>query len=182
MFIIDRTFQKSEVSKTDIRKCLPISLREIGAARYLSDEWFFINMYLEEKNHHETKILTHIRREVHLVDNLKTKFLIEMDILDPEHITINISERKLHFESCERITVSCEIKTRDNVRIRRTVRTTKKKIIPVITTDLIPVILKEKEDLPERDFLFEPTIPEAYAHFVDSEFEFINIRKIRTFL
>jgi len=133
-------------------------------------------MYLEKKNYYETKILTYICREIYLVDNLKTKFLIKIDIFGSEHITINIFERKLYFGFCEKITVFCEIKARDNVRIRRTVRITKKKIISAITTGLISVILKEKEDLSKRDFLFESTISEIYVYFVNFGFEFINIR------
>jgi len=41
---------------------------------------------------------------------------------------------------------------------------------------LIFVILKKKEDLLKRDFLFELTILEIYIYFVNFEFEFINIR------
>jgi len=120
--------------------------------------------------------LIYICREIYFVDNLKTKFLIEIDIFDFEYITINIFERKLYFEFCERIIVSCEIKARNNVKVWHIVRTTKKKIILVITTNLIFVILKEKENLLKKIFLFELTISKIYIYFVNFEFEFINIR------
>ena len=130
-------------------------------------------MYLEKKNYYEAKILTYICRKVYLVDNFKIKFLIKMNILGLKHVTINIFERKLHFKSCEEMTIFCEIKARDNVRIRRIVRTIKKKIILIITISLIFVILKKKENLLKRDFLFESTILETYVYFVNFEFEFI---------
>jgi len=38
------------------------------------------------------------------------------------------------------------------------------------------VILKEKEDLSKRDFLFESTISKIYVYFVNFKFEFINIQ------
>jgi len=41
---------------------------------------------------------------------------------------------------------------------------------------LILVILKEKENLSKRNFLFKSTILEIYVYFVNFEFEFINIR------
>jgi len=120
--------------------------------------------------------LIYICRKIYLVDNLKTKFFIEINIFDFEYITINIFEQKLYFEFCERIIVSCEIKAQDNIRIRRIVRITKKKIILAIITNLIFVILKRKKNLSKRDFLFESTILEIYIYFVNFEFEFINIR------
>jgi len=120
--------------------------------------------------------LIYICREIYLVNNLKTKFFIKINIFDFKHITINIFERKLYFEFCEKITISCEIKTRNNIKIRRIVRTTKKKIILVITTNLIFVILKKKKNLLEKDFLFESTISEIYIYFVNFKFEFINIQ------
>jgi len=131
---------------------------------------------LKEKNYYETKILTYICREIYLINNLKAKFLIRINILDSKHIAINIFERKLYFESCERIIIFCEIKAQNNVRIRRIVRTTKKKIKLFKTINLIFVILKKKENLLKRDFLFKLTILEIYVYFVNFDFEFINIR------
>jgi len=133
-------------------------------------------MYLEEKNYHETKILIYICWKVYFVDNFKTKFFIKINILNLKHITINIFERKLYFEFCEKIIIFCEIKARNNVRIWRIVYTTKKKIILIITTNLILVILKEKEDLLKKDFLFKSIMLKIYVYFVNSKFEFINIR------
>jgi len=64
----------------------------------------------------------------------------------------------------------------NNVKIQHIICITRKKIILVITIDLIFVILKEKKDLLKRDFLFELTILKIYTYFVNFEFEFINIR------
>jgi len=44
------------------------------------------------------------------------------------------------------------------------------------TTNLIFVILKEKENLLKRNFLFKLTILKIYVYFVNFKFEFINIR------
>lgn len=102
-----------------------------------------------------------------------------MDILGPKQIVIDIPSRRLLFRSCEGIFVSCEVKAYDNVQIRRTVRTTKKKMILLKFTALISMPSKGKGELLERDFLFEPSLLGAYAHFFDARVQFINVRNDR---
>ncbi len=115
-------------------------------------------------------MIAHIRYEVHLINNLKTKFLISMNILKSKQVIIDILSQKLKFESCEKISIFCEIKIQDNVRIRRIVRTTKKKIILARLTTKIAITLKRKSELSKCDFLFELTMLGAYAHFVNANF------------
>lgn len=91
--------------------------------------------------------MAHIRHEIHLVDNLKAKFLMGMDILGLKQVIIDIPCRKLRFGSCQGISVPCEVKARDNVRIRRTVRTARKEVVPPRSTSKIAVTLKGKGDL-----------------------------------
>jgi len=123
---------------------------------------------LKNKNKVDNKVIAHIRYEVHLINNLKTKFFIDMNILKSKQMIINILSRKLRFESCEKISIFCEIKTRDNVRIRRIIRTTKKKIILTKSIAKIAITLKRKNELLKRNFLFEFTMLEAYAYFMNA--------------
>jgi len=99
-------------------------------------QYIYKFIYLKKKNYYKTKILIYICREIYLIDNFKTKFFIKIDIFEFEQIIINIFEQKLYFEFCEKITVFCEIKTRNNIKIRRIVRTTKKKIISIIIINI----------------------------------------------
>jgi len=125
---------------------------------------------LKSENKVSNKIIAHIRYEVHLINNFKAKFLISMNILKSKQVIIDISNRKLRFKFCKKNLILCEIKARDNVRIRRIVRTTKKKIILAKSIAKIAIILKEKNELFKRDFLFKFTMLEAYTHFVNANF------------
>jgi hypothetical protein len=107
---------------------------------------------LKSENKVNNKVIAHIRYEVHLINNLKTKFLISINILELKQIIINILSRKLRFESCKKILVLCEIKTRDNVRIRRIVRTTEKKKKFAKLIIKIAITLKEKNELLKCNF------------------------------
>ena len=176
MFMMNRAFVKIEISKTQIQKCQSISLRRIEATKYIFDEWFLLNIFLREKNEINQSIIIHLKREIHLIDNLKIKFLMSMNILRVEQIIVNLSNKKLRFDVCENVTVSCEIKARDSVRIRRIVRISRKQSISTRTTTAIFVALKRKSSLSKRDFLFELSIFETYVHFVNADIHFVNVR------
>jgi hypothetical protein len=79
----------------EVRKCLPIPLRGVGAIRYVSDEWFYMDAYLDGQDKDANSAVAYIRHEVDLVDNLGAKFLMGMDIMGPEQVVINIPSRKL---------------------------------------------------------------------------------------
>jgi len=125
---------------------------------------------LEDKNKNSNKIIAYICYKVYLINNLKTKFLIDIDILESKQIIIDILSRKLRFEFCKRVLVLCEIKTRNNVRICQIVCTTKKKIIFAKLTTKIAITLKEKNKLFKYNFLFEFIIFKIYTYFVDTNF------------
>lgn len=139
-------------------------------------------MYLEEKNVHERKVLKHVCREMYLVDNLKTKFLIKMNILDSKQIVIDIFKQKLHFEFCESIIIACEIKTRNNVRIRRTMRIIKKEVISFKTINIIFVTFKRKEHLSKEIFCSSQRCQKHTRTLLMSISNLLMFETIKTFL
>jgi len=80
------------------------------------------------------------------------KFLININILELKQIIINILNRRLRFESYKRILIFCEIKIRNNVRICRTICTTKKKRIFAKLITKIAIILKRKSKFFKHSF------------------------------
>jgi len=114
-------------------------------------------------------VIAYIRYKVYLINNLKTKFLISINILESKQVIINILSRKLRFKSCKRISIFCEIKIQNNVRICRIVHTTKKKTIFARLTTKIVVTLKKRVNFLNVIF-FELTILETYTYFVNANF------------
>ena len=67
------------------------------------------------------------------------------------------------------------------MRIRRIVRAMKKPIIFLKLIKTIIVFLKKKKSLSNRDFLFKSKMKNVYSHFINIEFNFVNIRNDNDF-
>ena len=123
----------------------------------------------------EIQILIKFIRDIHIMNNLKANFLISMDILDFKDVIINISKKKIIFTKCENIAVFIQIIIRNNVRIRRIVRSKRRQIISFKTIEIVGISLRDKDPLFDRDFIFEPKMKKVYSHFVNANFNFINV-------
>lgn len=121
-------------------------------------------------------------RDIHVVDNLKANILIDMDIFGPEGVVIDLSHQRVIFTNCDGVSIPVQIIVRDNVRIRRVVRIEKRYIISVKSTGTVVVLFRGKGFLLDRDFLFESEMNGVYTHFVDSTFDFVNVRNDTAFL
>ena len=65
----------------------------------------------------------HIKKEFHLINDLKTKMLIEIDILTAKKITVKLklADLVVTIESCQNINISLSVTTRLNSQINRSV-------------------------------------------------------------
>lgn len=154
----------------------PITLRGIGTNRHSTNEWTRLSFFMKGRTPEGKPVIIKFTREIHVVDNLKANILIGMDILGPEGVIIDLPNENVIFSKCGNVAVPVQATARDNVRIRRVVRSEKKQIIPPRSTGRIEVSLKGKQPLPDRDFLFEPDMEGVYSHFVDADFGFVSVR------
>ncbi len=99
---------------------------------------------MKNKNKNNNKIIVYICYKVYLINNLKIKFLIDIDILESKQVIIDILSRRLRFESYKRVAIFCKIKIKNNIRICRTICTIKKKIIFARLIAKIAITLKKK--------------------------------------
>ncbi len=72
---------------------------------------------MKNKNKDNNKVIAYICYKVYLINNLKTNFFIDINILELKQIIIDILNRKLRFESYKRVAISCKVKIKNNVRI-----------------------------------------------------------------
>ena len=75
-----------------------------------------------KKKNDKISIFMKFIKDIHVINNLKTNFLININILDFENVIIDISKKKIIFIKCENIVVFIQIIIRDNVRIRKIIR------------------------------------------------------------
>ena len=79
---------------------VPLKVRGIGTSLYKTSEYTVVPFYLPGTINNGIKVIGCIRREIHLVDNLRTKILIGNDIISPEQIIIDIANKSARVGSC----------------------------------------------------------------------------------
>ncbi len=99
---------------------------------------------MKNENKDNNKIIAYICYKIYLINNFKTKFLININILKSKKIVINILSQRLKFEFYKEIAIFCKLKVKNNVRICRTICIAKKEIIFAKLTTKIAIILKKK--------------------------------------
>ena len=92
---------------------------------------------------------------MHIVDNLKTKMLLNIDIILSEKMNLDFGSQQMIIGSCENLSILVFSYARKQPSFKRTVRFKKFIVLlPGVTTNT-PVNYHEK--IPEnRDFFFEP--------------------------
>ena len=175
MSLIDRRFLDQLKLSISIKKTKSfISIRDIEIAKHLTKDYIQLLMYLFDVVE-SFLVIAHFTREMHVVDNLKIKLLLRMNIIDFERFVINLNKRQLSVRSCKNLIATLKITIKDNVRVRRTVRVEKRLIIEVNIVVRMSISIKSHESLFDRDYLFDSKFSDAYAHVVDNRLSFVCI-------
>lgn len=79
-----------------------ITVRGLGSNMYRTAEYVIFLLFLPGKYRITGRKVTAMTapREVYVVDNLKTKMLIEMDIIIPEKMDVILSTSLIYIGSC----------------------------------------------------------------------------------
>jgi hypothetical protein len=133
-----------------------------------------IPFYIYRKTR-KSSYLIEITAEIHVVNILKLKILIAIDIVDIEKIFINFRIRTLVIDII--LEFSTNIRAiRKNIKIIKiVVNFRKKEIIPINIIKEIPIRIKKKLNN-NRDFLFLSKYPNVIYYIMNSNFLFIQIR------
>jgi hypothetical protein len=123
----------------------------------------------------ESSYLIEIIIEVHVMNILKSKMLIAINIVDTEKIFIDFRIRTLAINIIPKFSTNIRA-IRKNIKIIKTVvNSRKEEISPLNIIKKIPIRIKKKLN-DNRDFLFLSEYPNVTYHIVDSNFSFIQIR------
>ena len=173
MSIIDREFLLKQVPKATIRRMAsPITVRGVGQGTHSCNKFARLDLYLQGNP------IALIHRDVHVVDGLKAKLLIGMDIIGPERIILDIPQRVAIIRSCKDTRVPITVSPRTSQRVKQPIKTSSDNTIPPHSHMIIPV---QRPDLPnDRDLLFEPFDHSngiaVYAHIVNCHLSAVQVR------
>jgi hypothetical protein len=123
----------------------------------------------------ESSYLAEITAEIHIVNILKLKMLIAINIVNIEKIFIDFRNRTLIIGIISEFNMNIRA-IRKNIKIIKiVVNFRKKEIIPPNIIKEIPIRMRKKLNN-NRDFLFLSEYLNAICHIVNSNFSFIQIR------
>ncbi len=134
-------------------------------------------MYLQDKIDDKI-IVAHFCQEIYVVKNLKTKLLLEINIIDLERIIVDANRRKLIIKSCRSLKTKLKTKSKNDIRMKRVVKVEKSLVIIVHSIFEILIIVRDKILL-NRDYLFESILFDAYSYVANREMPFVCVRNDR---
>jgi hypothetical protein len=146
-------------------------LRGIRNNLYRINEYIIIFFYIYGKAR-KSFYLIKIIAEIHVVNILKLKILIAINIVDTEKIFIDFRIRTLAINIISKFNTNIRAIRRNIKIIKIVVNSRKKEIIPPNIIKEIPIRIRKKLDN-NRDFLFLSEYPNAIYHLINSNFSFI---------
>ena len=152
-------------------------MREIDNREHFNFDYVNLDIYLKDKREKKSSI-THIKKNVHVVDNLRVKILFDIDIMCSKNMTIDLQTRKLIINNCDMSTfITC---TFVDFKINRIV---KSHHVVIISTYTIMTILFKTQNFElsnEKNYSFQ-------LHVTSLDFEtkndiIIYIINVKTFV
>ncbi len=99
--------------------------------------------------------------------------LFEINVMILKRIIVNLNARTLTINSCWKLTIDFKITSKNNIRVRRVLKASRKTIIDVNT--IIELSICSLQFLLDKDYLFESKLVDAYAYIVDFNVSFIYV-------
>ena len=183
--LIDRKFLNHIATTAYIQTSGPVTVNGIAGSEMTYE---YVRLDLWFKGLLNCKRATaHIQREARIVNNLKAKLLVGMDILGPEKIDLLFTSEKMVINSCKGLVVLITTTSRTGQPVKQNVQTVKKVLIEPHTLLKVPIRLWGTAELPDQTLMFQPEYHSAtqrlaegdgaiYAHIVDSQMTFVQIR------
>lgn len=118
----DRQMLQNLISNLTIKHLsTSITMRDIENALHRTSEYIVIDLYMIEK----TKSIKHIAKflaKIHIVDDLKTNLLIDIDVMKSQKMKIDLEHSTLIIDACKNLVVSINTIAKSHSNIKRTIR------------------------------------------------------------
>jgi hypothetical protein len=186
MSLIDVKYLTLTLPKVSIVEMLAsINVRDIENVLHQFSAYVMLDLYLDEL-FDDKKIRDHMRREFHVMNDLKCKLLMRLDIMISEEMIINLADKSLIILTCEKLIVSIRINLKPNSRIRRIVHS--KEFVIVFSNSVTSILtyMRERKLSFNRNFLFESNhdaltaslgdMSGLYTHVCDCNLVFVHVR------
>jgi len=108
------------------------------------------------------------------VKNLKAKLLLNINIINFEHIIVNVNKQKLIIKNCRNLKIKLKIKSKNNIRVKQIVKIERSLVIAIYSVLEILVIVQDKILL-DRNYLFKSILFDIYFYIADKKIFFVYV-------
>ena len=183
-FFDDRKFIAKQISNyvdRIVRKPKVLKINDIEFTTITINECISIDFSVSSKVN-DKSVTTCFIRYVYLMNDLKINILLDNDILKSKNIVFHVKKEKLTINSCEDFFASLNVITKNDVRVKRTIRAQVNVTIFAHSCFVISIKLREFK-LSNRDMLFNSNHikrfdkkNEVFVHLVNFNFFFVQTR------
>ena len=150
-------------------------MRDLNTSQHQNSNYVIVSMYfVDVKNDNSVKTL--IRREIHLVNNLKINMFIDNDVIVSESVVLDLVKKQTLIDSCD-VIIAFDVRSRVNHAQQRSIHV--KKIIVLSSRNQMIILIHHFVDelFVNRDFLFESDESNLilYVHIVDVDIKIVLI-------
>ncbi len=163
MFLMNKAYLKQILSDVKIHHIENvITVQDIKTITHNCFEYVNLKLFIFEILKVATfKRIAKLTRYAHIVDNLRAKFLMRMNILRSKKIVLNIFKRKMILSLCENLKINIKIisHTLDakalNKRMNRVIQSKQLIFISFRTMTIVLIKTRKTQILSDRDYIFQ---------------------------
>ena len=153
-------------------------MHDIGSWTHKCQKYIHLSLYLSDQLN-ERSAVVHIMYNVHLVDNFQINLLIDMNIIDSEHISTDISSWKIIIEECHNMLVNLIIMSQKNSYVQQIIWVSSKTVISSQSIQQVMIKTEKQSLFNDKDLIFHSFYSETFAYVVDANMSFIHIQNDR---
>ncbi len=143
-----------------------VTIRDIETVTHDCFEYVHLNLFISG-----FKEIVKLSRQTHVVDNLRAKFFMSMNILESEEVILNLCRRKMTLSLCENLKVDIKITLKTNTAnvnsVDRIVLAERLISISAKFVASVSIRMKNKKTLSNRDYLFQSVSRELNLEYSD---------------
>ena len=182
MSLVDRAFLTKQLFHIVRHKTTSsIKIRGIESAIHDNSEYVILDLYMSGK-YQENSATAHFKTEFHIVNDVKTNMLIEMNVMKSERINLDFENKIMIISTCRDIQVSINFH-RKEISVNRTVRAATQITMSVEKTIAVSMRIKGAQIPKNRDYSFFSKMKrmlesekEYFAHVTNFNLVAIQVR------
>ncbi len=162
MSFIDKVYLMKRLSHVKMHHInVAVRIRDIDIVIHNCSKYVHLKLFISKF----TKIVK-LTRQTHVVNNLRVKFLMKINILESKKAILNISQRKMILSLCENLKIFIRVTLKLETRVNRVILVER---LVIISTKSIATVSTRMRDkfLSERDYLFQSISRELNLESVD---------------